>query len=771
MKIRLFVALAAVFALFAAIGFAQERVRYDDHTVVTVQPRTGAELSIVENLPGRLLSEAISRTGADFAMTEAQLEQLRETGVPFRIRDIDLQAMIDEEFDRIERARQERGVGWFDEFRTYDEINAYLLNLANQFPDLIDIESAGASVEGRTINVATITAGEPAGKPAIFFNAAEHAREWISPMTAMYITDQVARRYGSDARITSLLDDLTIYIMPVTNPDGYQYSWDADRFWRKNRRNNGDGTSGVDINRNYGAGWGGLGSSGSTSSDIYRGESPFSEPETRVVRDFILDRPEILAHIDYHSFSQLILWPFGYVSDEPASPDIDVLAGLGVEMSNLISDFSGRFYVPQPAHDLYIASGVATDWAYEIGGLFSWTFELRPDSGSFDGFAPPADQIIPTGEENLEAALLLADVIASGVRFAFPDDTPSFASPDGSTTIVVGLTPIVSAPIDPATFALRARLAGEQTFTSLPGSALGENLFEATLPMAACGETIEYYFEVQDVDGAIYTSPRNAPGSFYSALIQQEETVLVDSLETDTGWIVGAPTDTATTGVWERVDPVGTFSGGVAVQPDEDATPDPGLLCYITGQSNPGDSIGANDVDGGETTLTTPAMNALDGDGDAYISYARWYSNSAGANPGTEIFSIEISADDGQTWTTLEEIDSEAAFWATQTFRISDFIDPSGQVRLRFIARDLVENGGAVVEAGVDDLRLFFRGCPDVSPGADLTGDGVVSSEDLAVLLGQWGPCPAESACDGDIDGDGSVGSADLAILLGAWGG
>ena len=117
-------------------------------------------------------------------------------------------------------------------------------------------------------------------------------------MTVCWLAKSLLEGYGLDSQITAIMQDIRWHILPVINPDGYTYAWDQDRLWRKNRRNNGDGTFGVDWNRNFDANWGGPGSSSNTNSDIYHGPSAFSEPETRALRDYILSRPTISAHVN-----------------------------------------------------------------------------------------------------------------------------------------------------------------------------------------------------------------------------------------------------------------------------------------------------------------------------------------------------------------------------------------------------------------------------------------------------------------------------------------
>ena len=244
-----------------------------------------------------------------------------------------------------------------------------------------------------------------------------HAREWISPSTCMYFADNLIDRIKNDPAYANLMRRVAVYIIPSLNPDGYVYTWTNDRYWRKNRRNNGNGTRGVDLNRNYATGWGGQGSSSNTSSEIYRGPSPMSEPENQGLANLVQNLPNVVGFIDYHSYSQLIMWPWGYQS--ALCPDDAVHRFVGGRMRSAIFNYSGMVYQDGPINTtIYPASGTTVDWFYSPIGAISMTVELR-DTGQY-GFLLPESQILPTQQENWQAfQSFLFDVAVrrtSGVR-------------------------------------------------------------------------------------------------------------------------------------------------------------------------------------------------------------------------------------------------------------------------------------------------------------------------------------------------------------------
>jgi len=292
-------------------------------------------------------------------------------------------------------------------YHTYAEIDTELHQLAAAHPQIAQVSSIGKSLEGRELWAIKISDNVAQNEPesTVVFLGAHHAREWISVDVPFLLAKQLLNQYDTDATATRLVNQSEIWIVPMVNPDGHQYAVTSQRLWRKNRRNNGDGTFGVDLNRNYSYQWGGPGSSGDTFSDTYRGAAPFSEPETQAVRDFLQqNRPSAL--VSYHSFSQLILYPWGHTNN-PA-PDETLLNNLAVAMADSIRVVHNVSYTPQQSSDLYLASGDTTDWLYGVFGVPCFTIELRPRS-AFPGFELPETQIAPTFEENLPAALYLID--------------------------------------------------------------------------------------------------------------------------------------------------------------------------------------------------------------------------------------------------------------------------------------------------------------------------------------------------------------------------
>ncbi len=214
---------------------------------------------------------------------------------------------------------------------------------------------------------------------------------------------------------------------------------------------------------------------------------------------------------------------------------------------------------------------------------------------------------------------------------------------------------------------------------------------------------------------------------------------LVD-FESDPLWTVGAPGDTASSsGVWVRVNPVGS-----AAQPEYDVTPGAGTNCYVTGQGSVGGAPGAADVDGGATTLTTAPID-LTGDPDPHIGYWRWFSNDEGTSPGQDVFRVRISNHGGGSWVDVETVGpggpQASGGWFFHLFRVLDFVAPTANVRLRFVAADTL--GASVVEAAIDDLVIQPFCCETPASCAD----GLSCTLDLCALSGQCTNPTAPGSC------------------------
>ena len=319
------------------------------------------------------------------------------------------------------------------QYHTYDETEAALGDLVATYPALADTFHIGHAYGPTYRNITVIKISDNVhvdeDEPEVLYMGDHHARELMSVEIPLKFATYLLQNYGTDATVTNYVNTREIFIIPVMNPDGLAYvqanhSGSSNNWWRKNRRNNGDGTYGVDLNRNYSYEWGydNIGSSSSTSSEVYRGPGPFSEPEMQALRDFCAAR-HFTCWLSYHSYGELLLYPWGYISG--FTPDQNVFAALGAELA------AGTGYaVGNPAlGTIYITNGDSDDWAYgeimQKNRIFGFTPEVN--SAAQGGFAPAESYIQPTFDLLLNMNLTLLKYADNPYRVLGPYTPQQYA--------------------------------------------------------------------------------------------------------------------------------------------------------------------------------------------------------------------------------------------------------------------------------------------------------------------------------------------------------
>ncbi|MGD2016521.1 MAG: M14 family zinc carboxypeptidase [Planctomycetota bacterium] len=630
------------------------------------------------------------------------------------------------------------GQGGMGGYYTLAELEGVLDQLTAAYPQFVSARSSiGTSLQGRDLWMVRVSdnPGVDEPEPEWRIDSLHHAREPQGMQTTIYFICYLLEEYGSDPLATYLLDERELYVVPCVNPDGYEYnrqqSPGGGGLWRKNRRNNGNGTFGVDLNRNYPFQWGGSGSSGNSSSEVYRGSAPASEPEIQAMIQFI-DGREFQTALSVHTYSDLWLAPWGYVGQyPPAWAEIGEIGDLAV---------ADNGYVHGPASlILYEADGVTFDYEYGVKGTYGWTPEIGSQS---DGFWPPQSRIVPLAEENLMSFARTGLAAGAWLR---PEAITLTEVGDGDGSFEAGEAVDVdalvrnsgragsgTATVDLATTSPFATVTVGQTSLSVASFTTGTGAAPLRIdldPATPAGEVVD--FTVTVTEGG-------RPAVLEGQVVIGVRTVAAFDFEAagDEGWTVGSPNN-ASTGEWTRDDPIGT-----AAQPENDHTPAPGTRCWFTGQGSVGGSLGQNDVDGGSTTLVSPVFD-LAGASSATLAYARWYSNDTGASPGADVFEVDLSDDGGATWTSAEVVGPTGAGttggWVEVELDIGAFVALTDQVRVRFIASDL--GSGSIVEAALDDVvvRAADPGCPEpenycvLSPNQWTSGAviGAVGSTDV----------------------------------------
>lgn len=297
----------------------------------------------------------------------------------------------------------------WNKYHSTKTINSYIKCLSSKYRGKATLINIGRSTQGQQLKIVHVRSGT-GSKPAIFIDGGIHAREWISPATVTYILRELVENSNS---YSSLLSKFDFFILPLMNPDGYEFSRSRNnRLWRKNRSlNSKGGCGGVDLNRNFSYKWGGIGSSNNQCQEHYRGPRPFSEPESRAVRDFIMSRRrQIKMYLTFHSWGQMILYPWGYDRRVVAKDkrDLDRVGRVGARAM-------GRKYQVGPAATVnYEAAGASDDWAKGAAGIkYSYTIEL-PDTGKYK-FILPSSRISRTGFEATRAVTAMANEVGKTI--------------------------------------------------------------------------------------------------------------------------------------------------------------------------------------------------------------------------------------------------------------------------------------------------------------------------------------------------------------------
>lgn len=336
---------------------------------------------------------------------------------------------------------------FFRDYQPLSVITPWLRLLRSLFPTHVRLISIGTSYEGRDIPALRVgvhpTNSEKPLQPrkTIIIAGGSHAREWITTSTVNYVAYSFITAYGRERDITKLLEKFDFLFVPTLNPDGYAYTWESDRLWRKNRQQTSlRFCKGLDLDRAYGFQWDSEASSDTNPcSESFSGESPFEALEARRFAQFVRNETqnnnvEIVGYLDLHSYSQQVLYPYSY-SCISSPPNLEDLEELAIGLAKAIRLTSGERYgvtsacegsIPtnlaggiRPANTkaqrgqwprMEIGGGSALDWMYhEMKVRHSFQLKLR-DTGSY-GFLLPSKNIVPTGKETFKAVQYFAQFL------------------------------------------------------------------------------------------------------------------------------------------------------------------------------------------------------------------------------------------------------------------------------------------------------------------------------------------------------------------------
>lgn len=395
---------------------------FNGHQVLRLVPKSDGHLSLIKDLHNMIELELdiwreVSDVGfpVDIRVPVHQLKMvkryLKAYNIQFSTMIKDLQVLLDEEQKAMEsalaRVPEPRNTDNFDfsSYHNLNEIYSFQDMLVAENPNLVSKIVIGQSYEDRPLNVLKFSTGGT-NRPAIWIDTGIHSREWVTQASGLWFAQKIVTDFGRDPKLTAVLNQMDIFLEIVTNPDGYAFTHTNSRMWRKTRKPNpGSLCVGVDPNRNWKAGFGGPGSSGDPCSQTYRGPRAQSESEVNSIVRFV-NSHNIKAFISIHSYSQLLMFPYGYTRTPIKDyTELDNLAQKAV--TDLASLYGTSYKFGSIINAIYQAGGGSIDWAYNQGIKYSYTFELR-DTGRY-GFLLPASEIIPTAQETWLALMTIMD--------------------------------------------------------------------------------------------------------------------------------------------------------------------------------------------------------------------------------------------------------------------------------------------------------------------------------------------------------------------------
>lgn len=644
--------------------------------VVAAAPDDVAE-AVTLGWPGIELAESSFHSWPVLIVSEKGLRRLTESGTSFIVLESDLTRSL-KSFD------SDMG-----EYRTYDEMCEELARLEAEHPGLLEVRSLGQSIQGREVLAAVVSGAEvsDAVQGTCLLVGLHHGREIISTEVVLFALNYLLQQYGADPEITYLLDHRRVIFVPMLNPDGH-VRVEGGSDWRKNMRDNGDGTFGVDLNRNYGYQWAydDIGSSPRTSSETYRGAAPFSEPETQAMRS-LREAEHYSVSLSFHSFGNIVYYPWSYCDE--SSPD----HALQSRLASLISAESGYNYGNTGILESCPANGEFDDWNYAGLGLEEKTFGLTFEVG--DTFYEPEQRIEELCRENLESCVQA--IRASGPWLTIDQFKIVEGQPDGIIrsgerfTIELSLQSLSLAELGPVTASCTtdspliaifepkvllksvkplARLAnGECSFEAI--ALFGEELPQVA-PLSICIETEGFAQQVE----------LSAPIG-----VEMNESIVAWDFETDAGF--------DEYGEWERGAPAGgggNQNGGPG--PDKARSGENVYGTYLDG-----------DVCGPQERffLTSPTFSCK-GFSCTRLSFQRWMNIGDWDHYRASVSVLADGTWHG-VWQSLEETaDSE---WQPVFLDISRWADDCDEVRVRFSL--LANSAKAYSGLYLDDLAVM--GC------------------------------------------------------------
>ncbi len=617
--------------------------------------------------------------------------------------------MTESEKNRAKRySYQKFGVKGFDfgsmgGFLTADEVYQKLDDMYANYPNLItQKDTLGVTILGNPMYYVKISDNPNVDEdePEVFYNSLIHAREPEAMMQMIYFMYYLLENYGTDPEVTYLVDHREMYFLPVFNVDGYKYNQQTDPngggMWRKNRRTNSNGSMGVDLNRNWGYKWGydNDGSSGTPSSETYRGTAPFSEPETEAVREFCNAHNFKLA-LNYHTYSDLLILPWGYIPEE--TPDSLLFREYAADMTQ----YNG--YTWGISSDIiYAVNGAADDWMYgeqiEKNKIYSMTTEVGTSS---DGFWPPQSRIYPLAEENVFPNLYLAWAAGDFVNIDEVGFSSEYINP--GETMKVG-------------FKVKNKGLGSASGVVVNVTSLSDFVTVSGRTIYIDSLAARSSFTVPDslIISVSADCPIGEKQNLLAGISLDGNVVYYDTVS----FVVGTPTV-----LWE--DTTNAITDNWTLSSDYSQHWDFTTSSYFSPPTSITDSPNGDYGNGSSNKMTLKNAIDLTGVNGAFLTFHTKWDIENNWDAGR----VRISTDNGYTWIDLPGLytnpgagqgvqpagvplyDGKEADWVEERIDLSSYSDK--QIKLRF----QLESDGWVTGDGwyLDDLKIMYYDSIQVS--------------------------------------------------------
>ncbi|XP_042352520.1 carboxypeptidase B2-like [Plectropomus leopardus] len=387
--------------------------------MLLITPKTQEQVNLLMNistestlcLPGSpedIKEEAEVRLFVYANRVETVKDLLQKHAMTYEVLVANAKEMVEMEKRNISADRSSSA--FYESYHSLEDIYHWMNMTHQENPDTVNVILIGSSFEKRPLYVMKLSLNNKPNKKAMWIDCGIHAREWISHAFCLWFVQYSLSSYKINQDITHILDNMDVYIMPVMNPDGYEYSLTTDRMWRKNRSViNGSNCIGVDLNRNFDANytnWCKEEHSDDPCSETYCGAFPESEPESQAVVNFLRNHKDsVQLFFSIHSYSQRLLFPYFHTFDEPENyQDLNEMAQEAAE--NIRRYHNNTFSYGPGANTIYVAPGASIDWAYDLGIKYAFLFELQ-DHGTYCFLLPPS-RIAEACNESLTAVKTIA---------------------------------------------------------------------------------------------------------------------------------------------------------------------------------------------------------------------------------------------------------------------------------------------------------------------------------------------------------------------------